>query len=264
MIEIKELDKSLIYQANMNSMGGTRGDGSESRYKNYAAEIEGWKISDAKKQKLLDKLYDKWSELLSHEARHVSVMVAGPAKYNAKRLDHSDKVLELSAGIENWMDGLREQIEDSGREDDKLKEAVDMVRFADKPGNEVFAHHIPNELMKVATEDVDKFVELYEELYPKYKWRKNSNVAKWYEKAKAGELKAAKKDVFFEDENFTAYRKGDRAFIKFVMKPQRQLIVALKSRGWFWNNQVDAWSTYLDRVDEEWVKGISSQYEKYL
>ena len=71
-------------------------------------------------------------------------------------------------------------------------------------------------------------------------------------------------DFFFEDENFVAYTEGDRAYIKFVMIPQRQLIVALKRRKWWWNSSKQAWSTYLNRLDREWISNISKQYEKYI
>jgi len=43
-----------------------------------------------------------------------------------------------------------------------------------------------------------------------------------------------------------------------------QLIVALKSRGWWWNSRVDAWSTYLHKLDREWVGTISERYAAYL
>lgn len=57
---------------------------------------------------------------------------------------------------------------------------------------------------------------------------------------------------------------GDRAYIKFVMKPRQQLIVALKSRKWWWNGYEEAWSTYLDKLDREWVQSISTRYADYV
>ena len=57
---------------------------------------------------------------------------------------------------------------------------------------------------------------------------------------------------------------GDRAYIKFVMKPRQQLIVALKSRKWRWNSYEEAWSTYLDKLDKEWVQSISTRYADYV
>ena len=82
--------------------------------------------------------------------------------------------------------------------------------------------------------------------------------------SKEGKVKEIRKEVFFEDANLTAYTEGDRAYIHFTMRPARQLIVALKSRKWWWNSGRGAWSTYLDRLDREWVAGISTQYAKYV
>lgn len=207
MAEIKELDKELIHRANYNSFGGTRGDTSAREYRVYADKILSWEISDTKKQTLLNKLYEKWSEILKHEAQHVSVMVAGPAKYNSRKLDHGDKILQLSAEFSDWFKGLEEQIR-LGRVDnhkaDELKRLVEFAKRDDNPCNPT------NNLCELAFYDKEAFIEYYEELYPKYKWRKNSTVAKLYEQAKDGSLKVIKKEVFFEDENLTAYTEGDR------------------------------------------------------
>lgn len=260
-ITVKELDKGLIQRANSNSMGGTRGDGSEHDYKVYAQRILDFPISDEKKQKLLDTLYEKWSKLLSYEAQHVSVMVAGPAKYNAKRLDKSEQVLKLSSEVVAWMKGIEEQVKqgtrDTKTDPDWLEERI---RFCDeRPELDPTA-----ELAEMATIDNARFIRLFEELHPKYKWRKNSNIYKLYLYSKEGKVKEIKREVFFEDANLTAYREGDRAYIRFIMRPKRQLIVALKSRKWWWNSGAEAWSTYLDRVDEEWVRSISERYADYI
>lgn len=78
------------------------------------------------------------------------------------------------------------------------------------------------------------------------------------------ELANLNRQKFFEDENLVAYTMGDRAYIKFVMKPRQQLIVALKSRKWWWNSNEEAWSTYLDKLDKEWVQSISTRYADYV
>lgn len=101
-------------------------------------------------------------------------------------------------------------------------------------------------------------------MQPKYKWRKNSNIFKLYVASLNGEVKETKKEVIFEDENFTAYIEGDRAYIKFIMKCKQQLIYALKKKGWWWNTHKGAWSTYIDRVDKEWISNISEKYSQYL
>ena len=81
---------------------------------------------------------------------------------------------------------------------------------------------------------------------------------------KEGKLANLNRQKFFEDENLVAYTMGDRAYIKFVMKPRQQLIVALKSRKWWWNSYEEAWSTYLDKLDKEWVQNISTRYADYV
>ena len=261
-IVIKALDPDLVHQANMNSFGGKRGDISVSDYEAYVKRVLSWPISDEKKQKIVDQVFAKCSELLRHEARHVSVMVAGPARYNAKKLDHSDAILRLSSEFVDWFKELEKQVEYGAKEseDEEVKHLVDRIRFADSRP-ELDPSFM---LAELATKDNAKFVELFDELYPKYKWRKNSNIYKLYALSKEGKIKEVHPETFFEDANFTAYMKGDRAFIRFLMKPKRQLIVALKSRGWWWNNGESAWSTYPDRVDREWVAGISQQYANYV
>lgn len=261
-IVIKPLDANLVHQANMNSMGGTRGDTSVSSYESYCNRVMGWPISDEKKQKIIDKVHEKCSAILQQEARHVSVMVAGPARYNAKKLDHSDAILRLSSEFVEWFQSLERQIEQNriDSEHSKRDELLDLIKFADqRPELDPTFH-----LAKLASIDNAKFVELFEAMLPKYRWRKNSNIYKLYLASKEGKVKEIRKEVFFEDANLTAYIEGDRAYIHFIMRPARQLIVALKSRKWWWNSGKGAWSTYLDRLDREWVAGISTQYAKYV
>lgn len=74
---IKELDKRLMETANSNSFNGNRGELRENSYKSYIEMVKKWNISDDKKQKIFDKLYDKNMEILKYEAQHVSAMVAG-------------------------------------------------------------------------------------------------------------------------------------------------------------------------------------------
>lgn len=235
MAVVKELDQSLINRANSNSIGGTRGNGSNAGYKKLADKILSWPISETKKQNLLDKLYQKYSEILKYEAQHVSVMVAGPARYNARRLDKSDRILSLYHDLSVWFEGLEEQIANRQVKDnsDKVKRLVERIEFCRKSDNPC---NPTNDLAELALYDNQTFIRLYEEMYPEYKWRKNSTIAKLYQKSIAGELKEIRKEIFFEDDNFTAYTEGDRAYIKFVMRPKRQLHVALKSRGWWWNS----------------------------
>lgn len=259
-MEIKQLDKQLIDRANSNSFY-ERGKHCEETYKSYINEVLEWKIPDTKKQKILDQLYIKYSKILNYEAQHVPVMVAGPANYNHKKLDKSDQIMQASQEFSTWFDDLRKQVKNSKEEskETKVKYIVDGIERLIK-----LKLDPTKDIMSLANIDNKKFIELYEKYYPTFKWRKNSNIFKLYTVSLNGEVKEIKKEVFFEDENLTAYIEGDRAYIKFLMRIQRPLIVALKSRKWWWNSYKEAWSTYPNRVDKEWVSSISEKYSKYL
>lgn len=95
-LEIKKLDENLIHRANYNSFNGTRGDISAQSYKSYIDEVLSWDISNSKKKKILEQVHKRYSKILEYEAQWVSPMVAGPAKYNSRRLDKSDQVLQKS------------------------------------------------------------------------------------------------------------------------------------------------------------------------
>lgn len=263
MAEIRKLNPDHVHQANYNSFGGTRGDSSNASYMHYAESINGWSISEEKKQKLLDKLYEKYSRLISLEAQHVSVAVAGPARYNPRKLDKSDPILELSAEISDWYASLARELERSAEEkkDDEAERLVERIFFLDSryPATDPTA-----DICRLATLDVEKFKEVYEQLQPKYKWRKNSSISKLYGYATEGKLVVAEKKEIYSNADFTAYEYNDRVFIKFTLKPQRQLIVALKSRGYWWNSGANAWSTYAEKADREWIKTISDRYGKYI
>ena len=262
MLEIKQLDQNLIWRANSNSFNGNRGDLSEASYKSYVEEVLGWEIPENKKQKILDKVYEKFTKKLGYEAQHVSVMVAGPAKYNSKKLDKGDQILQAAHEFCEWFDDLKKQVENANKEDskeEKVKEIISGIKRLMELGLDP-----TKDIMCLANIDNKKFIEVYEELQPKYKWRKNSNIYKIYQASLNGEVKEITKEIIYEDENLTAYIEGDRAYIKFPMKIQRQLIVALKSRKWWWNTHKGAWSTYLNRVDKEWISTISERYSQYL
>lgn len=259
-LSIIPLDQNLIQRANSNSFGGTRGDTSDAAYQAYGREILGWSIADSRKEKLLQELHRRYSAILKYEAQHVSVMYAGPANYNAKKLDKSDQVFRTTAEFTEWFNGVREQVKSATREDDKVQRILETIEFCDQRPE----LNPMGELAELAMLDNAKFIELFEKLQPKYRWRKNSNIYKLYLASKDGKVQEIKKEVVFQDDNFTAYKEGDRYYIKFVLRCKRQLHVALKSRGWWWNAYQEAYSTYPSKFDLEWVKGISENYEKYI
>ena len=261
MPEIIPLNPELIHRANYNSFYGTRGDNSNASYQAYGREILEFPIADSRKEKLLAELHKRYSVILNYEAQHVSVMVAGPARYNSKKLDHGDQVLRAHSEFCTWFDGIREQIKSSTRqEDDKEARLLEDIEFRDQREE----LDPTGELAELAFVNNAKFIEIFEAMLPKYRWRKNSNIYKLYLRSKAGEVHEVRKEVVFEDDNLTAYKEGDRYYIKFVLRCKRQLHVALKSRGWWWNSYKQAYSTYLNKFDLEWVKSISERYAAYV
>ena len=160
-VKIKELDKSLIHRANSNSMSGQRGDISAHEYEVYCQKVMSWNIPDGRKQKIVGQIYAKWSEQLRHEAAHVSVAVAGPARYNAKKLDHSDTILRLSSEFVEWFNGLQEQVWQGRIEDKDAKEIarlVDDIKFCiERPTLNPTAS-----LCELANKDPELFMEYYE------------------------------------------------------------------------------------------------------
>lgn len=127
-VKIKELDKSLIHQANSNSMSGQRGDISAHEYEVYCQKVMSWNIPDSRKQKIVDQIYAKWSEQLRHEAAHVSVTLTGKSP---AELDTALKTLETIAKTTTLYNG------DSAPEAEKSvtsepKQAASVVSTADK------------------------------------------------------------------------------------------------------------------------------------
>lgn len=259
---LKELDQGLVDKANKNSASGKRGYLSESEYKMYIKKILSWKVSDERKEKILNELYKKWNEKLKYEAQHITKKVAGPARYNAKWMDKSDKIFKCALNISYWLGNVEKQVKDVERkEHEDVIELYEKIKFCRKTDP---SYDPAKDLEKLAYRENKLFIRLYKRFYKQYQWRQNSTVAKLYEKSLAGEIKEIKKEVFYEDVNFIAYTEANRAYIKFLMRPKRQLVLALERRGWWWNSYQRAWSTYVNRVDEKWVSEISTRYDLYI
>lgn len=260
-MEVKELNKDMICRANNFSFNNSRGNLREQTYKSYTNEILLWDISEEKKKELLEMLYKKNMEILKQEASHLSIMVAGPSNYNAKKLDKGEQILKLSSELYNWFIKIKQQYNEA-----KNKRAEDECLIQRIYRENSLNLDITEELKKLAILNIKEFIRLYEEFYPSYKWRKNSNIYKMYESAKEGKLQEKNEKIIFEDSNYKVYSKKDRIFIKFVFQPKRQLIFALKKKGYFWNAHECAWSTYLERYEnnKEWTETISEQYKNYI
>ncbi len=276
-VKIPELNKSHISEANSNSFYN-RGSNSEKAYLSYANEILSWDISDSKKQSLLNELHKRYGVKLRYEAQHVPWMVAGPANYNAKKLDKGEQVMKASADVAEWFKGVKQSVKAS-KSQYAEESTVERRRRAQKE-EEYFNYglsagwytnptRLANGLLPIAVEDPQRFVELYEKYDKEHHFRKGTNAAKTYEKIKAGEFKIKKgAEKLYENDSLNAYKKtinaGERVFVKFTTKPKPQLIRAMKSRGWHWNALEGAWGIKPERYDEEYLKGIEERYAKYL
>lgn len=260
-MEIKKLDECLINMANSVSFNGNRGRNREIAYESYANQIISWDISKEKKKELLEQLYKKNMDVLRYEASHVSVAVAGPARYNSKKLDKSDKVLELSSELYKWFERMKKQYNESQKKGTEEIMLIKRIYSCQKLNLNITKH-----LEKLAILNKKEFVRIYEEFAPSYNWRKNSNIYKLYKAAKEGKLEEKNEKILFQDENYRVYSKKDRIFIKFVFEIKNQLRFALKRKGFFWNSYEKAWSTYPYRYEQnkEWTENISEQYKCYI
>lgn len=54
-VKIKELDKSLIHQANSNSMSGQRGDISAHEYEVYCQKVMSWNIPGSRFTRIFER-----------------------------------------------------------------------------------------------------------------------------------------------------------------------------------------------------------------
>lgn len=272
-VNVPELSASAISMANSNSHFD-RGTVSESTYKTYANKILAMDISDTKKEQLISELKKRWDKLLGYQASWVPWTVSGRANYNAKKLDKADQVMKTQIEISDWFEGVEKSVKESKsqyKDDSKIKaqRAEEWVNSAIESGWYNTPTSIANGLAKIAQYDTQRFIELYESFDKKYKFKKNTNAAKLYEKAKTGIYTGEKKpQKLHETENLNTYSKsikaGERVFMKFTTRPKPQLVYALKRRGWHWNSFEGAWSIDAKKYDKDFVAGIDENYKKYL
>lgn len=251
----KELDKSLIEQANNNSFGGKRGNIEAHEYEVYCEKVIAWNLSERKTQKILDKVYDYFSKALSLGAQHVSVMVAGGSNYNAKRLDKSDKILSAASDFVEWFKEVESQA--TAKQYDRKEWLVKEIALC-----VLYGLPVTKEWKELAGRDRDKFNELYETLDKKYKFKKPSLPYKIYNNLIS--VEKTEQEILYSDGDLCAYRENDKICISFRMKPQRQMIVALKSRKFVWISAWQIWRGNATEENAEWVKTISEKYEDYI
>ena len=255
MIQIKELNKEQIDRANMNSFGGQRGYISAHDYEVYCQRVISWKLSERKTQKILNRVYEYFSKSLSLESQHVSVAVAGASNYNAKRLDKSDKIFSNAAEFFEWFNDLEEQA--TAKRYSRIAWLVKEIIWGiggDYPVNKQW-----KELAARSRKDFDI---LYDELSKKCEFKKTSIPYKIHNNLL--EIEPIEQTLIYEDEDFKVFEEQGKICIYFRMKPQRQMIVALKSRRFVWIAAHGLWKAPVTEELREWAKTIADRYEAYI
>lgn len=254
MIKIKELSKELIKKANSNSFSGKRGDIEEHEYKAYCERVISWHLSERKTQKIIDRVYDYFSKAISLDAEHVSVAVAGASNYNTK-LDKSDKILSNASDFTNWFNETEEQATRKRYNRIKwLKKNIILGVTGEYPVNK--------EWKELAGRSREDFEILYDELSEIYEFKKTSIPYKIHNNLI--EVEQITQAPIYADDDFCAYEEQGKICIDFRMKPQRQLIVALKSRHFSWISAHEVWKATATDELRKWVETIAEKYEKYI
>lgn len=254
-IEIKELNENLIRQANNNSFGGMRGDLEVQAYKAYCEKVISWKLSERKTQKIINKIYDRFSKVLSLDAQHVSVAVAGGSNYNAKKLDKSDKILANSAEFCEWFDDLEDQA--TKKPFSKIEWLIKEIIWGTSG-----EYSVVKQWKELAARSRKDFEILYEELSKKYGFKKTSIPYKIYHNLL--EIEEITQCPIYSDDDFSVYEEQGKICIKFRMKPEGQLLFALRSKHFSYVPSERIWKANSNSELIEWSKTIAEQYEKYI
>lgn len=254
-IKIKELNKEQIQKANNNSFGGKRGDIEAHEYEVYCSRVVSWGLSEKKTQKIIDKVYDYFSRALSLDSQHVSVAVAGASNYNAKRLDKSDKIMSNTAEFCEWFEDIEEQA--TQKKYSRVEWLVKNIIWGVTGG-----YSVNKEWKELAGRSRKDFDILYDELGKKYEFKKTSIPYKIHNNLI--EVEQITQAPIYADEDFCVYEEQGKICIDFRLKPQRQLIVALKSRHFVWVAAHGLWKANSTSELKEWVSTIAERYEQYI
>lgn len=254
MIKIKELSKKLIQRANNNSLSGKRGDIEEHEYKVYCERVISWRLSERKTQKIIDRVYDFFSKSIFLNAEHVSVAVAGASNYNTK-LDKSDRILSNDFDFTNWFNEIEEQA---------TKKRYNRIEWLKK--SIVFGveseYSVNKEWKELAGRSREDFEILHDKLSEIYEFKKTSIPYKIHNNLI--EVEQITQAPIYADDDFCAYEEQGKICIDFRMKPQRQLIVALKARHFSWISAHEVWKANATDELRKWVETIPEKYEKYI
>lgn len=255
-MEIKKLDKELIKRANNNSFGGKRGDITEHDYEIYCQRVIEWNLSEKKTQKIVDKIYRYFSRSLALEAEHISIAVAGASNYNAKKLDKSDKILSNSAEFCEWF----KEIESEANQ--KPFNKVEWLKKEIMWSSIESSCSVTKQWRELAARSRDDFNKLYYAINKVKPFKKTSIPYKIYNDLI--KIEPISQKPIYADDDFCAYEEQGKICINFRMKPQRPLIVALRSRKFVWIAAEKIWRTNSTEELVEWSKTIATAYEKYI
>ena len=227
----------------------------EHEYKVYCERAISWNLSEYKTQKIVDKIYDFFSKSLSLDASHVSVAVAGASNYNAKKLDKSDKILENSAQFVDWFTELEKQAT-------RKKHSRTVLLMKEIIWGVSEGYNVNDKWRELAGRNIYDFKTVYEELNQKIPFKKNSVAYKIYH----GLIKIEEiiQSPIYSDADFCAYQESEKIVVEFRLKPQRQLIVALKSRKFYWDSSNEVWKAQFTEELKNWVKAIREKYNDYI
>lgn len=255
-ITIKELSKEQINSANNHSFGGKRGDITAHEYKVYCDRVISWGLSERKTQKIIDKVYEYFARTISLESQHVSVAVAGASNYNAKKLDKSDKIFSNAMDFGYWFGEIEEQA---------TKKPYSRIGWITKSIIWGVSSDYPvnKEWKELAGRSRKDFEILYDELTKKFgEFKKTSIPYKIHNNLI--DVEQIVQVPIYSDDDFSAYEEQGKICISFRMRPQRQLIVALKARRFVWVSAHEEWKATSSEELKEWVKSIAERYEQYI
>lgn len=300
----RNLNQSQVGLANHHSFNGNRGTISKRSYEAYRKKIEFSGLSTLQKNKLLDKLYKLYSQIIKYESQWYSPMVSGPARYPQAKMDKIyEQMMEANSKFVDWWKSIEPQLEESTKSkkqkeieskvqlslkrkeiEEKFnfyyKKVLDELPEYQKKGYEIkhssnamLAMNYVGEALKI---DTDLYKKLFEKLNKVCNFSKNSNYYKGYKYVLEGKLSSdsiqkqevENNKVIFSCPDYEIRNlkidAGKRIAIKFTFYPKPQLVWALKKRGYTWYSYKDCFICKPERFDLEWAKGIKTQYAKYL
>lgn len=226
-------------------------------------------------QKHLEKLTSLTNTHARLRGEYVPWNVSGRAKYNWTKQDkNANRSMDSNNVIYVFMQKLSTFVGNRDRKYEVDTSCEDQIKGVEAViAKGLSPKEATNDMAELYKRNPEVFYEMFEKLNTYKKIRKNSTIYKCKLLIDEGVKAVPMQVIEFEDYRLILNHAKERMFIEFFQKPQRQLIRALKSRGFYWNNRACAWSTHIDRYDslKEWIDHMGTgvdrtpaDYEKYL